>query len=103
MRGDGSIAACALIVLGAVSSANALPSGAPGGLRAEIDEQTITETVPCRWSPWGWHCYRVEGGPVYLGPLINHGGYGPSYAYPQPPSYGPRFYHGQRFYRRWWW
>ncbi len=90
-------AAAALIALGAVTSANALPSGAPGGLRTAIDEQTTVETVPCRGTPWGLRCWSYYPGyyPLYYGPRYY---YAPRYYYPRPFIVGPGFY-----YRRWWW
>jgi hypothetical protein len=91
--------ATAALALGTATSAAAMTTGTPTGLRAAIEDIANVETVHCvpgwvHWHRWGWGtgCYggfyrpRVYGYGFYGGPRF-YGFYG-----------GPRRFYG---YRRW--
>jgi hypothetical protein len=109
MRKYSVIFAAILLVLGATTSASAMTITAPAGLRAAIQETTITETVYWGWGwrrpywgvGWGWRRAYWGYPRVYVVPRY----YAPAYYYARPRFYarpifwgGPRFY-GRRFYR----
>lgn len=103
MRKYSVIPATILLALGVATSANAMTVSAPVGLRAAIQETTITETIYWGWGPY----YR----PVYVAPpvyvvrpiVVVPRVYAPVYwrprVYARPYFWGgPRFY-GRRFHR----
>lgn len=74
MRKHNLIIAAALLTLGTVGTANATTMSAPAGLRAAIDDTSMTEAVHCipgvrHWHRWGW---GTGCGRVFIAPRVYH-------------------------------
>jgi hypothetical protein len=103
MRKFSLTLATSLLALGIATSADALPISSPAGLRAAIDDTSMTQKV---W--WGWGGYYrpayVVAAPVVVVPapvVVVPRVYAPVFWRPRPRFYArPVFWGGPRFYGR---